>query len=72
MNKIKQTEDCLKYFFFLFYSENTFHSMQIVSLGNTSESICMECRSLFSGANKKNITNLLSAEFAQRVAKVKN
>ena len=31
----------------------------------------MKCQSLFSGKNKKNIINLLSAEFAQRVIKVK-
>ena len=27
----------------------------------------MKCQSLFSGKNKKNIINILSAEFAQRV-----
>ena len=31
----------------------------------------MKCQSLFSGKNKKNIINLSSAEFAQRVVKVK-
>ena len=35
------------------------------------ETICMKCRILFSGKNKKNITNLSSAELAQRVVKVK-
>ena len=35
------------------------------------ETICMKCQCLFSGKNKKNIFNLLSAKFAQRVAKVK-
>ena len=30
------------------------------------ETICMKCQSLFSGKSKKNIINLLSAEFAQR------
>ena len=32
----------------------------------------MKCRILFSGKNKKNIINLLSAENAQRVVKVNN
>ena len=32
---------------------------------------CMKCQILFFGKNKKNITNLSSAEFAQRVMKVK-
>ena len=31
----------------------------------------MKCQILFSGKNKKNIINLLSAENAQRVVKVK-
>ena len=31
----------------------------------------MKCQILFSGKNKKNIINLLSAELAQRVVKVK-
>ena len=35
------------------------------------ETICMKCQILFSGNNKKNIINLPSAEFAQRVVKVK-
>ena len=30
----------------------------------------MKCQSQFSGKNKKNISNLLSAEFAQREEKV--
>ena len=30
----------------------------------------MKCQILFSGKNKKNIVNLLSAEFAQRVVQV--
>ena len=34
------------------------------------ETICMKCQFLFSGKNKKNITNLSSAELAQRVVKV--
>ena len=32
----------------------------------------MKCQILFSGNNKKNITNLSSAEYAQRVVKVNN
>ena len=35
------------------------------------ETICMKCQILFSGKNKKNITNLSSAELAKRVVKVK-
>ena len=34
------------------------------------EIICIKCQILFSGKNKKNIINLLSAELAQRVIKV--
>ena len=34
------------------------------------ETIGMKCQILFSGKNKKNVINLSSAEFAQRVAKV--
>ena len=30
----------------------------------------MECQMLFSGKNKKNVTNLLSAEFAHSVKQV--
>ena len=51
--------------------------MQIVSRGDNScklspgETICMNCQILLSGKNKKNVTNILSAELAQRVVKVK-
>ena len=31
----------------------------------------MNCQGLFSGKNKENVINLLSAEFAQRVVKAK-
>ena len=41
--------------------------MQIVS----NETICMYCQIMFSGKNKKNITNLSSAELTQRDVKVK-
>ena len=40
-------------------------------LWQTVETICMKCQILFSGKNKKNIINLSSAEFAQRMVKVK-
>ena len=39
---------------------------------NCLQTICMKSRNLFSGKNKKNIINLLSAEIAQRVVKVNN
>ena len=39
--------------------------------GDELETICMTCQILFSGKNKKNITNLSSAELAKRVVKVK-
>ena len=35
------------------------------------ETICMKCQIVFSGKIRKNITNLSSAELAQRVVKVK-
>ena len=35
------------------------------------ETICMKYQILLSGKNKKNITNLLSAELAQRLVKVR-
>ena len=51
--------------------------MQIVSTGvslhemsNQVEIIYIKCLILFSGKNKKNITNLLSVELAQRLVKV--
>ena len=34
------------------------------------ETICMKSQNLFSGKNKKNISNLSSPELAQRVVKV--
>ena len=42
--------------------------MQIVSKG--IETICMKRQILFSGENKQDITNLSSAELAQRVVMV--
>ena len=32
----------------------------------------MKCQTLFSGKNKKNIINFLSAEFVQRVVKIQD
>ena len=53
---------------FIFFPENKiWHFKQIVSL----ETICMKCQNLFSGKNKKYITNLFSAELAQKMVKVK-
>ena len=41
-------------------------------MNGKKETICMKCQTLFSGEkNKKNIINWLSAEFFQRVVKVK-
>ena len=66
--------------FFLLFPENwLWHFMQIAfskddlheMSKHIKQTICMKCQSLFSGKNKKNIINLLSAEFAQRVVKVK-
>ena len=37
----------------------------------SQEKICMKCRSLFSGKNKKTVSKLSSAEFAQKMVKVK-
>ena len=34
------------------------------------ETICMECQILFSGKNKKNMTNVLSAEVAKSAVNV--
>ena len=51
----------------IFRENGIWHFMQIVS----SETICMKCQILFTGKNKKNIINLSSAEYAQRVVKVK-
>ena len=34
------------------------------------QTICMKCQSLIYGKNKKNMINLLSAEYAQSVVKV--
>ena len=44
----------------------TFHANRL-----PMEMICMKCKILFSGKNKKNTTSLSSAELAQRKVKVK-
>ena len=54
--------------FFLFFTENRFwHFMWNVSNG---DSLKIKCQILFSKKNKKNIINLSSAEFANRVLRV--
>ena len=37
---------------------------------NCLETICVNCQMLFSRKNKKNVTNLLSAELAKKLVKV--
>ena len=53
--------------FVIFPRKQIWHFMQIVSYGNNLH----EMSNLFSGKNKKNTINLLSAEYAQRVLMVK-
>ena len=53
---------------FFFFSQNTGYDSSCKL--SPKETICMKCKILFSGKNKKNIINLLSAENAQRVVKV--
>ena len=53
--------------FFLFFPENMF---DISCKLSPKETICMKCKILFSGKNKKNIIYLSSAEFAQWMLKV--
>ena len=74
-NKYKQFNFCI--FFsadnilkhFSYFSQKTgFDISQKLSL---METICMKCQVLFPAKNKKNITDLLSAELAQRVVEVK-
>ena len=50
-------------FFFFFHANCLQHFIQIGT-------ICMICQNLFSGKNKKNIINMLSAEIAHRVVRV--
>ena len=70
--------------YFLFLDNRIWHFMQIVSISYFSkknrsyilcklspmQTICMKCQSLIYGKNKKNMINLLSAEYAQSVVKV--
>ena len=44
--------------------------MQIFSKLSPLDTVCMLCQNLFSGKNKKNVTNLSSVEYAQRMAMV--
>ena len=65
LGKIFSRQHFEMHFFFLNFPRKqdlTFHAI---------ETICMKCPVLFFGKNKKNIINLSSAEFAQRVVKVK-
>ena len=53
---------------FLFFPENRlWHFMQTVS---SQETVCMNCQSLFSKKNMKNIVILSSAELAKEVLKI--
>ena len=54
-------------FFFLFFLRIGF---DISCKLSPFETVCMKCQILFCGKNKKNITNLSSAESAQRVVHV--
>ena len=56
-------------FFFLFFMQET--EVDISCKLSPLETICIKCQILFSGKNKKNVINLLSAELAQRMVKVK-
>ena len=53
-------------FLFLFFLENRSDTSYKFSL---LETICLKCQILFSRKNKKNITNLLSAESAHSVVR---
>ena len=64
----KNSADKIFKIFFLFFPETGF---DISCKLSPQETICMKCQSLFSGKkNKKNIINLLSAVYVQRVAKI--
>ena len=55
-------------FFLIFFPENRFwHFMQIVSIGDNLH----EMSNPVMGKNKKNITDLSSAEYAERVVRIK-
>ena len=51
-------------FFLIFFQKIGFDTSCKLS---PYETVCMKCQSLFSGKNKKNIINLSTAEFAQRM-----
>ena len=67
MDKKFSTDDNLKYF--SYFSQKT--GFDISCILSPMETICMKCQILMSGNNKKNVTNLSSAEVAQRVPVVK-
>ena len=67
---------------FLIFFRKQFLGFDRLCKSSPKESICMKCQSLFFfffffffcfffGKNKKNIFNLLSAEFAQRAVRLK-
>ena len=56
-------DDSLKYF--SYFSQKT-----DFDISSPMETICMKYQTCFLGKKIKNITNLLSAEFAKRVVKV--
>ena len=58
-------DDILKYFSYFLQKKGFDISCKLSPV----ETICMKCQILFSGKNKKTVTNLLSAEIAQRVVK---
>ena len=61
-------DDILKYFFY--FPQKT--GFDISSKLSPMETICLKCLILFSGKNKKMITNLSCAESAQGVIKFKD
>ena len=54
---------------FSYFSKKT--SFDMSCKFSSKETICMECQSLFTGKNKKNTTNMSSAELAKRVQSLK-
>ena len=58
----------IEIFFSYFFQKTGFDISRKLS---QMETICIKCQILFSGKNKKNIIDLLSAGFAQKVVKVK-
>ena len=75
LGKKKSADNIMTYFSSLFFSGyRLWHFMQIVSQGDSlqkkKKKKKKKCQSLFSGKYKKNIINLSSAEFAQKLVKV--